>query len=178
VQPLPARRLAEQSLAGAEHDREDHQPQLVDEVVLDQGLHELGTAVYDDVAVALLRQLRDLVDQVAGEDGRVGPGRVAQGRGHHVLRHGVERVGELPLALGPGGREALVGPPAEQQRGRAPRLVQLELVALVTTIDLERPPPVLVVLRATRVLDHAVERDELGHHDAAHDVLLGAGRCW
>src|SRR5207245_2631929 len=36
--------VAEEALAGAEHDREDHQPQLVDEVVLEQRLHELTAA--------------------------------------------------------------------------------------------------------------------------------------
>jgi hypothetical protein len=99
--------------------------------------------VDDDVAVLLLLQFRDLVDHVAGDHGRVGPLRVAQRRRHDVLLHGVELVGELPVALGPGRGEALVGAPAEQQRGGAHRLVQLELVALVTTVDLEGPPPYL-----------------------------------
>src|SRR6266508_3973781 len=170
--------VAEQPLAGAEHDREDHEPKLVDEVVLDQRLHEPGAAVHDDVAVLLLLQLRDLIDQVAGEHSRVGPLRVTQRRRHDVLRHGVELIGELPVALGPSRREALVGPPAEQQRGGAHRLVQLELVALLTTVDLEGPPTVLVVLPATRCLDDPVERDELGHDYPAHDVLLGATQCW
>src|SRR6185312_11161773 len=34
-------RLGEQALAASEHDREDHQAQLVHEIVLDQRLHEL-----------------------------------------------------------------------------------------------------------------------------------------
>jgi hypothetical protein len=45
------RHLAEQALAGSEHDRVDHQSQLVDEVVLHQRVHELGTGVDDDVPV-------------------------------------------------------------------------------------------------------------------------------
>ena len=53
-QRLLVARLAEEALAASEHDREDHQPQLVDEVVLEQRLHELGAAVDDDVAVVLL----------------------------------------------------------------------------------------------------------------------------
>jgi hypothetical protein len=65
--------------------------------------------------------------------------------------HGVERVSEAPVALGPSRREALEGPPAEQQRGGAHRLVQLELVALVTTVDREDPPTVPVVLPATAI---------------------------
>ena len=45
--------LAEQPLAGAEHDREDEQPQLVDQVVLDQRPRELVAGVDDDLAVEL-----------------------------------------------------------------------------------------------------------------------------
>ena len=65
AQRLLVARLAEEALARAEHDREDHQPKLVDEVVLDQRLHELHAAVHDDVAVHLLLELRDLLGEVA-----------------------------------------------------------------------------------------------------------------
>src|SRR5436305_1406167 len=41
--------LAEEALPGAEHDRVDHQPQLVDEVVLHQRAHELEAGVDDDL---------------------------------------------------------------------------------------------------------------------------------
>ena len=52
--------VAEEALAAAEQDREDHQPQLVDEVVLDQPLDQLGAAGDEDDAVDLALQLRDL----------------------------------------------------------------------------------------------------------------------
>ena len=41
VHGLCAAGLAEAALAGAEHDRVDRQPQLVDEVVFDQGPYQL-----------------------------------------------------------------------------------------------------------------------------------------
>ena len=41
--------LAEEALAGPEHDREDLQPQLVDEVVLDQRAQKLEAAGDDDL---------------------------------------------------------------------------------------------------------------------------------
>ena len=44
-------RLAEEALAGPEHDREDLQSQLVDEVVLDQRAQELEAAGDDDLPV-------------------------------------------------------------------------------------------------------------------------------
>jgi hypothetical protein len=44
-------RLAEEALAGAEHDREDLQPQLVDEVVLHQRVHEPEAGRDDDFPV-------------------------------------------------------------------------------------------------------------------------------
>src|SRR3712207_8347678 len=43
------------------------------------------------------------------------------------------------LALGPRAREALVGPPAEQQAVGPHRLVELELVAVVAALVLEGP---------------------------------------
>ena len=109
-----------------------------------------------------------------GDDGRVRPLRVLQRRGHDVLRHRVEAVGELALAARPRVREALVGPPPEQQRRRSERLLGLELVALVATVELERPRPAHEVVVPARRLHDAVERDELSHHDPAHLHLLSA----
>ena len=43
--------LVEEALASPEHDRVDHQPQLVDQVVLHQRVHELTAGVDDDVPV-------------------------------------------------------------------------------------------------------------------------------
>src|SRR6266545_4907191 len=51
--------LAEEALAGAEHDRVDLQPQLVDQVVLHQRAYELEAGGDDDFPVELLLQLRD-----------------------------------------------------------------------------------------------------------------------
>src|SRR5258708_14044322 len=60
--------LAEEALAGSEHDREDEQPQLVDQVVLHQREPELIAGVDEDFPVQLLLELRDLVLYVAPED--------------------------------------------------------------------------------------------------------------
>ena len=42
--------LAEQALAGSEHDRVDFQPQFVDQIVLHQGTHQLEAGPDDDIA--------------------------------------------------------------------------------------------------------------------------------
>src|SRR5690348_3048312 len=60
-------RLAEESLAGAEHDREDLQPQLVDEVVFHQRAHDLNAGWNDDVSLELVLQPRYFVNHVALE---------------------------------------------------------------------------------------------------------------
>ena len=57
--------LAEESFASTEHERVDHQPQLVDEVVLYQRVHELKAGIDDDVPVNLSAQRRDLIYDVA-----------------------------------------------------------------------------------------------------------------
>jgi hypothetical protein len=54
--------LAERALAGPGGDREDLQPQLVDQVVLDQRAYELKAARDADVPVYVLLQRRDLVN--------------------------------------------------------------------------------------------------------------------
>ncbi len=58
-----------------EHDRIDHQPQLVDEVVLHQRVHELTAGDDDDVTVQLALEPGDLLDHVAPEHRRVAPAR-------------------------------------------------------------------------------------------------------
>ena len=65
--------------------------------------------------------------------------------------HGVERVSKAPVALGPSRRE-----PSKVRRpsNNAAELIvssSLNLVALVTTVDREDPPTVLVVLPATTI---------------------------
>ena len=50
-QALGVAGLAEQALAGPERDRKDLQPQFVDEVVLDQRVHDAKTAEHEDLAV-------------------------------------------------------------------------------------------------------------------------------
>src|SRR5947209_699006 len=62
--------LPEEAPAVPEHDREDDQPQLIDQVVLDQRAPELIAGVDDDLPVQLLLQPRDLVDHVASEPSR------------------------------------------------------------------------------------------------------------
>src|SRR4051794_15142364 len=51
AQPLVRSGLAEQPPAPAEDGREDHQAQLVDEVALEQRLHELAAAVNEQLAL-------------------------------------------------------------------------------------------------------------------------------
>src|SRR4029077_1393228 len=55
-QSLLVARLAEEPLPAPEHDRVDHQPELVDQIVLDQRLHELSAARDENVPVDLLLQ--------------------------------------------------------------------------------------------------------------------------
>ena len=56
---------AEEALAVPEHDREDDQPQLVDEVVLEQCASELITRRDLDFSVQLVLELGDLGDNIA-----------------------------------------------------------------------------------------------------------------
>src|SRR5215218_2665033 len=66
-------RLVEEALAGPEHDREEDQPQLVDQVMLDQRAPELIAGRDDDFSVELLLQPRDLLHDIALDDCGVVP---------------------------------------------------------------------------------------------------------
>src|SRR6266511_4991267 len=93
------------------------------------------------------------------------------------LRHRVHLRGEPAALLAhvrPGPGEALVGDPAEQLYVAGLQLLPLEIHALRRR-GLEAPAAVLEVLRAARILHHAVQRDELGDHQLAHDPNLS--RC-
>src|SRR5260221_14232261 len=166
--PLLVARVAEKALPGPEDDGEHHQAQLIDEVMLDQRLYELGAAVHHDVATGFLPQLRDLRHHVASEHRRVVPLCQLEGRGDVVLRHPVELVRELVFPGWPSRGKALVGHPAEQQRLGVEGLVELELVALFSTADVEGPTCVPEALASARGLHNAVERDEFGYHDSSH----------
>jgi hypothetical protein len=97
-----------------------------------------------------------------------------QGARHHVLAHAVELVGELAAPRRPRRREALVRRPAQEQGVGGHHLVELELVALGSPVELERPAAALEALGAARVLDHAIQSHELGDDHLAHVTLLSS----
>ena len=159
----------ERAQAAADHHREDHQPQLVDELVFDQRFDQGGAAGDEDRGSLAGLQLADPVDVlVACDQVRVLPlERLRQGRGDDVLRHRVDLLGELPLALRPGAGEAFVGHPAEQVRLRLERLVEFELGLLGAHV-IAHPSRVGMGGLAARRLGHPVEGDELGDHQSGH----------
>ena len=116
----PQRLLVEVSpnirLPRAEDDREDHQPHLVDEVVLEQRLRELGAAVDDDVAVVRFASFATSaarspsITVVFVHSGSVSVEETT------YLGMLLNLSANSPVALRPGVGEALVGRAAEQQR--------------------------------------------------------------
>ncbi len=72
----------------------------------------------------------------------------------------------------PGGGEALVGDPAEQERFGVEQLLGLELVAFLAAVEVKRPPG---------LFHDPVERHELGNHDPRHCpvplVVAETARC-
>src|ERR1700678_4189174 len=161
---------AEEALAGPEHDREDDEAQLVNEVVLDQGVHQLVAGVDKDLTADLLLQLRNSADHLACDDGRVGPFRIARGRGHDVLRHAVQLVGPRAAARQPPRGEPLVASPPQQQRVGAQCLLGLDTGPPfeVLSSELAEPAAEQKALLAVGVLDDAIERDVGSDDDLSH----------
>src|ERR687897_3385678 len=120
--------LAEEALPGPEHDREDLQPQLVDEVVLQQRVYELEAGGDDDFPLELVLKPRDLVKHVALEYRRVVPLGILEGRGHDVLWQAVQPVRQLATPGWPPRGEPFVAPPTQQQGLGTQGLVERELV--------------------------------------------------
>src|SRR5215467_3533543 len=164
--------LAEEALAGPEHDREDLQPRFVDEVVLHQYAHELEAGGDVDFPAELLLQLRHLVHHVALQDHRVVPGEIFEGRGHDILGQAVQPIRQLATPGWPPSGEPLVGPPAQQHGLAAQRLVERELVELYAVRDPADPTADPEALVTGRVLDDSVERDVVADDDLSHFGLL------
>src|SRR4029453_15903032 len=131
--------LAEETLAGPEHDREDLQPQLVDQVVLHQRAYELEAAGHDDFPVELVLQRRDRVHRVALEYRRVVPVGILEGRGHDIFGQAVQPVRQLATPGWPPRGEPLVAPPTQQQGISVQPLVERELVELWAVLDQSAP---------------------------------------
>ncbi len=154
-----ARGLTEEPLAGAEHDRKDLQPHLVDEVVFDQHADNPGAGRDDDVPVEVHLQLRDLAQHVALDDRRVVPVGTLEGRRHHVLGHAVQPVRQRARAGWPSRGEPFVGPPAHQHGVRSDGFVERELGELRAVLDQAHPTTAREAFVTGWVLDDSVERD-------------------
>src|SRR5205823_6758390 len=169
---LPLARFAEEVLASPQDDWEHHQPQLVDEVVLDQRAPELIAGWDDDFSVEFVLQLRDLRHRMAPKDRRVVPVGLLEGGGHDVLGHGVQPVGHFAAAELPPLPEELVAPSTQQPCLSAQCLVERDLGPLCEILapELAEPAAELEALRTVRVLDHSVKRDVLraAHDDRSH----------
>src|SRR5512133_503701 len=176
-QVAPLRLLVENLFARTENYRKDHQVDLVDEIAFKQLLDELVAARHLQLAVELILELAHLGGRVAAiEDRCVVPLRILERRRDDELRHRVELVGELTLTLRPGAGEALKSASADHEGVGLPCLVQLELVPVLTAIELEAPPRVFEGF-ASRRLHHAVKRYEFGYNDpCCHLSLLGLGK--
>src|SRR3954452_6107930 len=171
--------VAKEALAGAEHEREDREAHLVDEIVLHQRVHELTAGVDDDLPVHLLLQRRRLLHHVAAEDRRIAPLGVLERGGDDVLRQAVQPVGPLAAPAHPPRSEVRVAASAQQQGLGAERLLAFDLRPRCEVVlpDLAEPATVPETLLAGRVLDDSVQRDVLADHDLPHLGSLSPGCC-
>jgi hypothetical protein len=109
------------------------------------------------ISAALLLQLRNLVHHVALQHRRVVPVGIFEGRGHDVLGHAVQPVGQLATPGWPPSGQPLVAPPTQQQRLCTQRLVERELAELWAVLDQADPAAAAEALVAGRVLDDSVK---------------------
>ena len=111
--------VPEQALATAQDDRKLHEPVFVDQAQVRELGYEIRAADYEDVAVDLLPEVRDLRADLARQDGRVVPVRARKRSGDDVLGHGVDAPAERVLVgeRRPEGSPDFVSGPAKQDAG-------------------------------------------------------------
>src|SRR5207237_10051673 len=83
---LLVRGASEEALPLPENHRIDNEPELVQEITLEESLHQRGAAVHDDGSARPLAQAADFQREITAEDRRVAPFGRAQRRGANVLR--------------------------------------------------------------------------------------------
>src|SRR5256885_6737870 len=105
--------------------------------MVEESLHQGGTAVNDDGSGVPLAHAPYLLRQITAEDCSVAPLGRAERRRDDVLGHAVELVREFSLPRRPGGSKSFISLAPEEERLRLEGFVDLELVALVPAIDLE-----------------------------------------
>lgn len=164
------RALAEQALAAAEHEREDPQAELVDEVVPQQGLDQLAAAGHLQFAAGLALEPRDFGGDVASQQHRMAPARRVERARGDVLAHAVElgRDRVVVADVGPVRGEDLVRLAPEQEGVRRLGPAADQLAHAVVEIRYQ-PAAVLetaaaVLVRAAGRLHDAVQGEESSHY--------------
>src|SRR6187551_324811 len=119
LERMRRRTVGEQLLAAAEHNRHREYPKSVDQVIGEQRVDELGTALGNEVwAVFLLQALHG--GDVAQEQRALPTGIDLTGARDHVLRDVPKQLGDATMGralvvVGPVGGENLVGLTAEEE---------------------------------------------------------------
>src|SRR6058998_3345404 len=157
--------VLEEPLPGAEDHWEDPQIQLVDEVVLEQGLKQVPASDHMDRAPGLLFQLGDGRCGVTLEQLRVLPFELLARPRRYVLRGTVERgcAGQVAV-LGPVAGEDVVGLSAQEERFEVGQALVHDMAHFLVPVRHgpssvpEAAVPVLV--RTARRLHDAVQREE------------------
>src|SRR5213080_2891712 len=162
--------LGEKALAHPQYDRVDHQSQLVDEIVVEQCVHELEAAGDDDVAGYVLFQSRNLTHHVALEHRRVAPRGMLNGRGDDVLGLAVQPVRQGASPGWPPRSQELVGASTQQHGLGSQRLVERDLGYFFTAPFADTPDPTAMpeALVTGRGLDDAIERCVFADDDPSH----------
>src|SRR4051794_24706778 len=172
------RATVEHLLPDAEHDRVHPEVETVEELLAQEGLHEVQAP--DDLHVLVpVPDLAHRAGQIRAELGGPGPREVGPAAGGHVLRDAVEERGDLvvlaALLVGPVGGEDVIRPPAEQEGVRA--LVRGEdrrpgdLVHQGRLPAAEGEAPIRVLVGAAGRLPDEVEGCEQLDVDEAHALL-------
>lgn len=91
---------AEQALPRPQGDRVEPEPVLIDEVIRDECLSQLGAPLHTNLSPVPALQLCHFDRDIASNEAGVVPLHFAQGLGDHVLRHRIERGRDRIVRIG------------------------------------------------------------------------------
>src|SRR2546421_350599 len=148
----------------------DHQPQLIDETVVEQCVQELEAAGDDDVPGYVLLQSPSLTYHVALKHRGVVPSGMLEGRGDDVLGLAVQPVRQGASPGWPPRSQELVGASTQQHGLGTQRLVERDLGCFFTAPVADTPDPTAVpeALVTGRVLDDTIQRYVFADDDLSH----------
>src|SRR3982074_420024 len=134
------RALAKQTLSGSQGDRENLEPEFVDQIILEQRLNQVAASVHLELGAVSLLELLDLADDIAVDGDGLLPIGADRAVRDDIFRRPIDRLAGRVGRLRPKTGKDVVGLPAQEQIEGMAHLLADRLADGVIEKG-HRPPP-------------------------------------